>query len=114
MSQQVLEPKGQRVFNRLTGCMDAVQTGRLVSSARGRDRGRFYLVVGSDGSSRVKVADGVIRKVEKPKHKNIKHLHVYDVVAEGVSIKAESGRITNVDIRRELKSLLENFDMATY
>jgi len=79
----------------------------------GRDRGRFYLVIGSDNISRVKVADGEIRKVENPKHKNIKHLHFYDVIAKGVSTKAESGsRVSNVDIRRELKNLLESQDKS--
>ena len=114
MSLQILPPKGQRSFNRLTGYRAAVQTGRLVSSAMGRDRGRYYLVIDSGNLSRIKVADGKIRKVESPKLKNIKHLYVYDVVAEGIAAKAESGkRVTNVDIRRELKSLLEGDDQGS-
>lgn len=114
MSQQVPEPKGHGFFKRLTDCRAAVRTGCLVSSAMGRDRGKFYLVIGSDSTSRVKVADGEVRKVENPKRKNIKHLHFYDAVAKGVSTKAESGnRITNVDIRRELKSLLESPEQSS-
>jgi len=109
MFQQVLPPKGQMSFNRLTDDRAAGQTGRLVCSARGRDRGRYYLVIGSDKTARVKVADGVIRKVENPKLKNVRHLYYYDVIAEGMRAKAESGkRVTNVDLRRELKSLLES------
>jgi ribosomal protein L14E/L6E/L27E len=111
MSQLIPEPEKYGIYKRLSHRRTAVQTGHLVRSAMGRDRGRFYLVISSDGLSKVQVADGEVRKVENPKHKKIKHLHVYDVIADGLLTKTESGkRITNVDIRRELKSLLQNDD----
>jgi ribosomal protein L14E/L6E/L27E len=91
------------------GAVVPVQTGRLVKSVMGRDRGRFYLVLNQADLSRVQVADGEVRKVENPKKKKLKHLKIYDLVASDLFTKAKSGkRITNVDIRQELKNLLES------
>lgn len=87
---------------------ETVQIGRLVSSIRGRDSGRHYLVVGIESDSLVRVADGEGRKVDNPKRKNVKHLKFYEIVAGILSEKAQSGRrVTNEDVRKELKSLVE-------
>lgn len=87
------------------------QIGRLVCSMKGRDRGRFYLVVGIEDESRVRVADGDVRKVENPKRKNVKHLKFYDIIAGEVADKNLNGRrIANADVRKELKSLVENVE----
>lgn len=86
-----------------------VQIGHLVCSIQGRDSGRFYLVVEIEDGSRVRVADGEGRKVDNPKRKNVKHLKFYDVIAGEVTDKAQNGkRVTNADVRKELKSLVEN------
>ncbi|MDF9407563.1 MAG: hypothetical protein A4E52_00679 [Pelotomaculum sp. PtaB.Bin013] len=115
MSQSVPN-SGNIVLNRISGNRNALQVGCLVSSTKGRDRGRFYLVIGCENlSSRVRLADGEGRKVENPKFKNIKHLNIYEVIAGEVSSKAENGkRITNADIRKELKSLVKNFDKCSF
>lgn len=85
-----------------------VQIGRLVCSMQGRDSGRYYLVVGSVNETRVQLADGEVRKVDNPKIKNVKHLKFYDMIAGEVYDKAINGkRITNADVRKELKSLIE-------
>lgn len=85
-----------------------LQVGRLVSSTKGRDKGRFYLVVDIEGETRVRVADGEGRKVDNPKRKNVRHLKFYDVIAEELANKARSEkRITSADVRKELKSLIE-------
>jgi hypothetical protein len=57
------------------------------------------------------VADGDVRKVENPKRKNVKHLKFYDIIAGEVSDKNLNGRrIANADVRKELKSLVENVE----
>jgi len=90
---------------------DSIQIGRLVCSVQGRDSGRFYLVVGIESGSRVRLADGEGRKVEKPKLKNIRHLKIYDVMAGEVLNKSQSAKkITNAVVRKELKSLVDNLD----
>jgi len=87
---------------------DLVQIGRLVFSLQGRDSGRYYLIIGTTATGRVLLADGEFRRVENPKTKNIKHLKFYDLIAESVFNKAMNGkRITNNDVRKELKSLVE-------
>ncbi|OPX84405.1 MAG: hypothetical protein A4E53_04185 [Pelotomaculum sp. PtaB.Bin104] len=92
----------------VTKVRDMVEIGHLVSSIKGRDRGRYYLVVGIISQSMVLVADGEERKVEDPKRKNVRHLHLFNVIAGEVLNKALSGRrVTNTDIRREIKSLTE-------
>lgn len=93
-----------------------VQVGRLVCSTQGRDSGRFYLVVGIEDETKVRVADGEGRKVENPKKKNIKHLKFYDAVAQELADKVRRGkRITNEDVRKELKSLvLKVFDECPF
>jgi ribosomal protein L14E/L6E/L27E len=91
---------------------NAVRIGQLVASIQGRDRGMFYLVVQVENESRVRVADGEGRKVEKPKSKNIKHLIFYDTVAGIVFDKAQIGkRVTNEDVREELKSLISQLPL---
>lgn len=86
---------------------NTVRIGQLVSSIQGRDSGRFYLITGIENETMVNVADGEGRKVENPKRKNIKHLIVYDTVAEYMLEKAQTGKkITNTDVRKELKSLV--------
>ena len=51
------------------GSRGRVQIGLLVRSTRGRDRGRYYLVVGMESETKVRVADGDLRRVESPKRK---------------------------------------------
>lgn len=89
-----------------------VRIGQLVSSIQGRDSGMFYLVVQIENESRVRVADGEGRKVEKPKIKNIKHLKFYNIVAGHIFEKAQLGkRVTSEDVRKELKSLVSQLPL---
>lgn len=89
-----------------------VRIGQLVSSLQGRDSGMFYLLMQIENESRVLVADGEGRKVEKPKRKNIKHLKFYDIVAKNIFAKAQIGkRVTNEDVRKELKSLVSQLPL---
>ena len=50
-----------------------IQRGSVVKSMKGRDAGRFYVVVEVD-NDRAAIADGKVRKLSNPKRKNIKHL----------------------------------------
>ncbi|BCV24300.1 MAG TPA: RNA-binding protein [Firmicutes bacterium] len=66
-----------------------VKLGQIVCSRAGRDRGRYYLVVGWQDARRLRVADGRRRPVERPKVKNIAHLEVTGRVAEEVAARLE-------------------------
>ncbi|RJQ31383.1 MAG: RNA-binding protein [Peptococcaceae bacterium] len=84
-----------------------VQMGSLACSLQGRDKGRFYLVVGIDRCGMVLMVDGEKRKVNNPKRKNLKHLKVYREVATMLVEKIQAGkRIADVDVRKAIKSLL--------
>jgi ribosomal protein L14E/L6E/L27E len=86
---------------------NTVRIGQLVSSIQGRDSGRFYLITGIENETMVNVADGEGRKVENPKRKNCKHLILYGAVAGYMLEKVQFGKkITNTDVRKELKSLV--------
>lgn len=47
--------------------------GQIVRSAAGRDAGRFFMVVSLEGAY-VFIADGSLRRLEKPKKKKLRHL----------------------------------------
>jgi ribosomal protein L14E/L6E/L27E len=52
----------------------SIKQGDFVVSLAGRDRGRTFIVTGICGDGYVLIADGKLRKVEKPKRKKLKHL----------------------------------------
>ena len=51
-----------------------LQIGQFVKSKAGRDKGHVMIVVGRVDEFHVLVADGDLRKLEKPKKKKVKHL----------------------------------------
>ena len=72
--------------------MRLLQVGQLVTSKRGRDLGRKYVVVRFYDDKHVEVADGLLRKVNRTKRKNVKHLLVHQA-------KLEQGRLDDKAIR---------------
>jgi len=65
-----------------------LQVGSVVYSAAGRDKYRFYAVVGAEGEV-VLIADGKARKLEKPKRKNVLHLRPTKTVLSAVALKTD-------------------------
>ena len=53
-------------------------TGKLALSLRGRDSGRLFIIVGTENDEYVLLCDGMLRKLEKPKRKKLKHLRIID------------------------------------
>lgn len=83
-----------------------ITPGQIVYSKTGRDRGRYFIVVGMPWNGYVLISDGDMRTMEKPKKKKIKHLVIHDLIASDIREKLlNSGRITNSDIRNSLKLL---------
>lgn len=50
-----------------------LKAGQIVKSIAGHDKDRFYVVVDVEKNS-VTIADGKMRKLEKPKRKNMLHI----------------------------------------
>ena len=49
------------------------ECGMIVRSAAGRDKGLFMVILAVEGGFAC-VADGKLRRISKPKRKNLKHL----------------------------------------
>ncbi len=73
--------------------------GLIVYAAAGRDKGRYFAVVGEEGT-RVLIADGKSRKLQSPKKKNIIHLRL-------TGQKAELEGMTDKKLRNILKAFTE-------
>lgn len=71
--------------------------GCVAKSLFGRDAGRFYAVLSVEGNAAL-IADGKVRRVERPKRKNAKHL-----CATGTQLSAES-MATNNQLKRALRA----------
>ncbi len=81
------------------------ELGRVVFSKQGHDKGKAFLVVGLLDEKYVLIADGLSRKLSKPKKKQIKHLtpkpYVADEALESISKQAQTA---DSDIRKALKT----------
>ncbi|NTV89471.1 MAG: RNA-binding protein [Clostridiales bacterium] len=78
--------------------------GQIVISKAGRDEGRRFVVVEVLNELYVLLADGDLRKCEKPKKKKIRHIIQTGMVAAMLEEKLKNGeKITNSDLKRALK-----------
>jgi len=82
--------------------------GSYVEVIQGRDAGLIAVVLAHEGDRFVRIADGDVRRVEKPKKKNVAHVRRIHRVAETIAQKlAEGGRVTNAELRHAVRMLLE-------
>ncbi|KKM12756.1 hypothetical protein SY88_01920 [Clostridiales bacterium PH28_bin88] len=82
------------------------EVGQLVCSKAGRDKDRPYLVVKTIDDFFVYVVDGDIRRLDRPKRKNVKHLHVTKKVAPEIASRLNAGEaVTNAEIRQAISRL---------
>jgi len=74
----------------------------IVKSAAGRDKGKFFFVLGTEGEFLL-LADGKSRKLERPKRKKRKHV-VFTARSDcRTAEKIRSGeKITNSELRKTL------------
>ncbi len=88
--------------------MFEMKPAMAVISKAGRDKGGLFLILRMEGEYAF-VADGELRKVDRPKKKKLKHLQRVDYVSEFVENKLENGlRVTNSEVRRALGQYREN------
>lgn len=74
--------------------------GSVVRSKAGRDEGRYFIVLSIEDGEFARVADGDLRKAEKPKRKRIKHLYVTEELASSLQEKLTAGeRVENHELR---------------
>ena len=86
--------------------MDSIALGQIVHSRAGRDKDKYFIVVGIVDNDYVLLADGDLRKINSPKKKKVKHLVFHDMLAEGIkAMLEENKRITDADLRKSLQSI---------
>lgn len=78
--------------------------GKLVHSKSGRDKGKYFIIIGIIDAEYVYISDGDLRKIEKPKKKKLKHLGFTNLMADEIREAILSdGRISNSKIRKFLQ-----------
>jgi ribosomal protein L14E/L6E/L27E len=65
--------------------------GTVVISKCGRDKGRYFIVLKSEGGF-VYLTDGAMRKLASPKKKKIKHITITSDKLENIADKLKSGK----------------------
>ena len=88
--------------------LESFSRGQLVCSRAGRDKGSWYVVVGSEGDDRLLVADGKQRQAINPKRKNRKHLQPANLVIKEIKECLDAGRLpTNSQLRRAIAQFIK-------
>jgi len=83
-----------------------ISIGQIVKSKAGRDKDKIFFIVDILDDRYVLIADGIMRKMENPKKKKIKHLSKYNLVSNEVKNRfKENKKISNLTLRRELERL---------
>ncbi len=86
--------------------MEDVALGQIVHSKAGRDKGKYFIVVGIINDNYVLIADGDLRKINDPKKKKVKHLVFHDKIAENIkNMILENKRITDSDLKKSLQTM---------
>lgn len=84
------------------------QLGQIVKVLRGRDSGKYAIIVDIIDQRFVKIADGEKRKFDQAKRKNLLHLQLEDTVSSEVVVSLEeSGRVTGGKLRFALNKFAE-------
>ncbi|GAA0127326.1 MULTISPECIES: KOW domain-containing RNA-binding protein [Clostridium] len=78
--------------------------GKVVHSKSGRDRNRYFIIVGILNEDYVYISDGDLRRIEKPKKKKIKHLIFTDIIAQDIKeLITNNKKVSNSMIRKFLQ-----------
>ena len=83
-----------------------VRVGSRVRSIAGRDKGVDFIVIAVEGEY-LSLADGDLRKVDRPKKKKLKHIQASSdfsvFIAEKLSV---TGKVTNAEVRKALAEIV--------
>ncbi|MEG1525267.1 MAG: KOW domain-containing RNA-binding protein [Clostridia bacterium] len=86
--------------------MTEPETGVVVISRAGHDKGRAFVIIGRADTEHVFLADGVTRKLTCPKKKKLMHLRIEPYTAESVrSTLARNETLMDADVRKALATL---------
>ncbi len=77
------------------------EAGGVAESLSGRDAGRLYIIVGTEGE-RLLLADGKYKSCFAPKAKNAKHVRLLPVFFPKIAQKCAQGKDEDSEIRAAL------------
>lgn len=98
----------------MEGANGRPEIGQIVKIVRGRDQGKYAVVIGYEGDRFALIADGKKRKFDNPKKKNFIHLEPQDELAsEVVDSMSESGRVTNGKLRHVIRRYTDKINLDT-
>lgn len=79
-----------------------IKAGSVVRSIAGRDKESEFIVLAAEGGY-VFLADGDMRKVDRPKKKKLRHIQASGKVSDFIAQKlASAGKVTNAEVRKAL------------
>lgn len=88
-------------------------TGRLVFSISGRDKGLPFILVGISRQGFYLLADGRLRKIEKPKLKNPRHVQLTNRTAASIRSAVCAGKQPeNYAIQYAIRQMLETAEIS--
>lgn len=94
--------------------MNNLVLGGVVYSKRGRDNGGYYIVIKIIDDDYVMIADGEVRKIEKPKKKRKIHLKPNGEVLSKIAVKLGNNELVhNAEIRSALRIYNEKAEVKT-
>lgn len=84
------------------------QLGQIVEIVKGREAGKYAVIIALVDPRFVLIADGDKRKFDKPKKKNLLHLQLQSEISDVVvNSLRETGRVTNGKLRFALSKYKE-------
>ncbi len=91
-----------------------MEPGDLVLSEKGRDKD-FYYVVMEVLADYCYIADGNLRKTDRPKKKKIKHVVQTGFGSEFIKKKfAEGQKVTNTELRNEISKFIDSLNPSAF
>lgn len=83
-----------------------IKAGSIVRSTAGRDKGGLFIVMSADDVY-VYLADGDMRKTDRPKKKKLKHIQASEKSSEFIHNKLTAGqKVTNAELRKALAEMV--------
>ncbi len=82
-----------------------IEQGCIVTSLKGHDTGRIYVVVKVDGEF-AQVVDGKYRLLQNPKKKRIKHLQDLHEKYDSFEEKLLTNKLYDFEIKKKLSGIL--------
>ena len=82
-----------------------IARAHLVEATAGREKGKLFFVLETDGEDYLLLADGKSRHVEAPKRKKRKHARFIADTEDRVAAKIrENEKVTNSELRKSIAS----------